>query len=179
MRPDAAAERLAELDATLAAGILMKLDARKAGVILNEMERKAAAMLTGIMASAARKERTRHDPRVVFASSRQRSFRAAAPALQGDRPGAGAVAGRRRASIRRKHRPAEYAEYPSPPVKRFSLWNDRQSRLFTDPRALSPGDILTVRIRINDRAKFKNESERSRTASRSLGRRRSTTNGTA
>ncbi len=65
--------------------------------------------------------------------------------------------------------PAEYAEYPSPPVKRFSLWNDRQSRLFTDPRALSPGDILTVRIRINDRAKFKNESERSRTASRSLG----------
>jgi flagellar L-ring protein precursor FlgH len=65
--------------------------------------------------------------------------------------------------------PPEYAEYPSPPVKRFSLWNDRQSRLFTDPRALSPGDLLTVRIRINDRAKFKNESERSRTASRSLG----------
>ena len=58
MRPDAAAERLAELDASLAAGILMKLDARKAGVILNEMERKAAAMLTGVMASAAR----RNDP---------------------------------------------------------------------------------------------------------------------
>lgn len=58
MRPDAAAERLAELDATLAAGILMKLDARKAGVILNEMERKAAAMLTGVMASASR----RNDP---------------------------------------------------------------------------------------------------------------------
>jgi flagellar motility protein MotE (MotC chaperone) len=55
MRPDAAAERLAELDATLAAGILMKLDARKAGVILNEMDRKAAAALTGIMASAARR----------------------------------------------------------------------------------------------------------------------------
>jgi flagellar L-ring protein precursor FlgH len=65
--------------------------------------------------------------------------------------------------------PPEYAEYPSPPVKRFSLWNDRQSRLFTDPRALSPGDILTVKIEINDRAKFKNESERSRTANRSLG----------
>jgi flagellar motility protein MotE (MotC chaperone) len=55
MRPDAAAERLAELDVTLAAGILMKIDARKAGVILNEMERKAAATLTGIMASTARK----------------------------------------------------------------------------------------------------------------------------
>ena len=53
--------------------------------------------------------------------------------------------------------PVEYAGYPAPPQKRFSLWNDRQSRLFTDPRALSPGDILTVRININDRARFKNE----------------------
>jgi flagellar L-ring protein precursor FlgH len=65
--------------------------------------------------------------------------------------------------------PVEYAGYPAPPQKRFSLWNDRQSRLFTDPRALSPGDILTVRINISDRARFKNESDRSRTASRSLG----------
>lgn len=56
MKPDAAAERLAALDATLAAGILMKLDARKAGVILNEMEREAAAALTVIMVSAIRKE---------------------------------------------------------------------------------------------------------------------------
>ncbi|PZO81797.1 MAG: flagellar basal body L-ring protein [Mesorhizobium amorphae] len=62
--------------------------------------------------------------------------------------------------------------YPSPPtqpVKKFSLWNDRQSRLFTDPRALAPGDILTVKIAINDRARFKNESERARDASRTLG----------
>jgi flagellar motility protein MotE (MotC chaperone) len=58
MRADAAAERLAEMDASLAAGILMKLEARKAGVILNEMERKAAAMLTGVMAAASR----RNDP---------------------------------------------------------------------------------------------------------------------
>ncbi len=62
-----------------------------------------------------------------------------------------------------------YPEQPAAPVKRFSLWDDRQSRLFTDRRALSPGDILTVRISIKDRAKFKNESERNRTASRSLG----------
>jgi len=61
----------------------------------------------------------------------------------------------------------QYAGYP--PQKRFSLWNDRQSRLFTDPRALSPGDLLTVRISINDRARFKNESDRSRTSSNSLG----------
>ncbi|QPC88440.1 flagellar basal body L-ring protein FlgH [Mesorhizobium sp. NBSH29] len=62
-----------------------------------------------------------------------------------------------------------YPEQPAAPVKRFSLWNDRQSRLFTDRRALSLGDILTVQISINDRAKFKNESDRSRTASRKLG----------
>lgn len=63
-------------------------------------------------------------------------------------------------------------DYPatpvSKPVHKYSLWNDRQSRLFTDPRALSQGDILTVKIEINDRAKFKNESDRSRTAARSL-----------
>ncbi|MGE0500359.1 MAG: flagellar basal body L-ring protein FlgH [Rhizobiaceae bacterium] len=62
-----------------------------------------------------------------------------------------------------------YPREPSRPVSQFSLWNDRQSRLFTDPRALSVGDILTVRISINDRAKFKNESERNRTSDRSLG----------
>jgi len=56
MKPDAAAERLAVLNVELAAGILMKLESRKAGVILNEMNTKAAAALTGIMASAARRE---------------------------------------------------------------------------------------------------------------------------
>jgi flagellar motility protein MotE (MotC chaperone) len=56
MKADAAAERLAEVNVNLAAGILMKLDSRKAGVILNEMDSKAAAALTGIMASAARRE---------------------------------------------------------------------------------------------------------------------------
>ncbi len=61
-----------------------------------------------------------------------------------------------------------YPETPSAPVKRFSLWDDKQSRLFTDPRALQAGDILTVKIRINDRARFKNESDRSRTTNRTL-----------
>ena len=56
MRPDAAAERLAEVNVELAAGILMKLQARQAGIILNEMDSKAAARLTGIMASAARRQ---------------------------------------------------------------------------------------------------------------------------
>jgi len=56
MRPDAAAERLAEVRIELAAAILMKLEPRTAGIILNEMNSKAAAALTGIMASAARPE---------------------------------------------------------------------------------------------------------------------------
>lgn len=54
MRPDAAAERMEQLRGELAAAILMKLDARQAGAVLNEMEKKSAAMLTTIMASAAR-----------------------------------------------------------------------------------------------------------------------------
>jgi flagellar L-ring protein precursor FlgH len=62
-----------------------------------------------------------------------------------------------------------YPEKPASPVKKFSLWDDRQSRLFTDPRAVQAGDILTVLISINDRAKLKNETQRNRTAKRSLG----------
>lgn len=62
--------------------------------------------------------------------------------------------------------------YPTPPAqaaKRYSLWDDRQSKFFTDARALQAGDILTVDIQINDRARFRNESERSRTSSRGAG----------
>ena len=44
-----------------------------------------------------------------------------------------------------------------------SLWSDSQAALFKDARALNVGDILTVDIRINDRASFDNETERSRT----------------
>lgn len=62
-----------------------------------------------------------------------------------------------------------YPEAPSAPTKRFSLWQDKQSRMFTDPRAFQPGDIMTVKIEIDDRARFKNESERNRTTGRGLG----------
>lgn len=62
-----------------------------------------------------------------------------------------------------------YPNRPASSVSRYSLWSDRQSRFFTDPRALEVGDILTVEISINDKASFKNESERSRQASRNLG----------
>lgn len=63
----------------------------------------------------------------------------------------------------------QYPQTPRQAPRKFSLWDDRQSKLFTDPRALSPGDILTVKIRINDRARFKNDSERDRKVSRTLG----------
>jgi len=63
----------------------------------------------------------------------------------------------------------QYPQPPAQPVKRFSLWDDRQKRLFTDARALAPGDILTVKIEINDRARFKNESDRDRKVGRTLG----------
>lgn len=56
MRPDAAAERLAAVRVELAAAILMKIEPRKAGVILNEMNTKSAAMLTSVMADAARRK---------------------------------------------------------------------------------------------------------------------------
>lgn len=56
MRPDAAAERLAQVAPDLAAAIVLKLEPRKAGVILNEMDTKAAAALTGIIADAAQKK---------------------------------------------------------------------------------------------------------------------------
>jgi len=68
--------------------------------------------------------------------------------------------------------PKTVYNYPTPPAtatKPYSLWDDRQSKFFTDARALRDGDILTVEIRINDRARFRNESERSRTGSRGIG----------
>lgn len=68
--------------------------------------------------------------------------------------------------------PVSAYDYPNPPaqpVTRFSLWDDKQSRLFTDARAIAVGDILTVEISISDQAQFKNETQRKRDASRSLG----------
>ncbi|WP_173934795.1 flagellar basal body L-ring protein FlgH [Chelativorans sp. Marseille-P2723] len=62
-----------------------------------------------------------------------------------------------------------YPERKPQRVSRHSLWSDRQSRFFTDPRALEVGDILTVVISINDKARFENESARSRQSRRNLG----------
>lgn len=62
-----------------------------------------------------------------------------------------------------------YPDMPPPPVKRFSLWDDRQAHLFTDARALSVGDILTVFIMLDDKAQFNNQSDRRRKQGRKIG----------
>lgn len=59
--------------------------------------------------------------------------------------------------------------YVAPPKARgYSLWNNRSGDLFTDKVALEPGDILTVKIAINDKAQFANESDSKRTVGRGL-----------
>jgi flagellar L-ring protein FlgH len=67
------------------------------------------------------------------------------------------------------HSMYSYPPQPAGPPTKYSLWDDRQSRLFTDPRAYQVGDVLTVLISINDRAKLKNDTSRNRTAKRTLG----------
>ncbi|WP_099863968.1 flagellar basal body L-ring protein FlgH [Pararhizobium haloflavum] len=66
----------------------------------------------------------------------------------------------------------QMALYPKQPLatnRSFSLWQDSQSALFKDARALNVGDILTVDIFINDRAAFDNETERSRVNESGIG----------
>jgi flagellar L-ring protein FlgH len=63
---------------------------------------------------------------------------------------------------------SSYPKQPRQLASGYSLWSDNQSALFKDARALNVGDILTVDIKINDRANFDNETERSRTNTTSL-----------
>jgi flagellar L-ring protein FlgH len=62
-----------------------------------------------------------------------------------------------------------YPRKPARPLSSNSIWDNRQSALFTGRRTLASGDILTVLISINDKAQVRNQSDRSRTANRSLG----------
>ena len=62
----------------------------------------------------------------------------------------------------------ELALYPKQPQQvatGYSLWSDDKSALFKDARALKVGDILTVRINIDDKATFDNTTERKRESS--------------
>lgn len=65
----------------------------------------------------------------------------------------------------------EMALYPKRPqqvASGYSLWNDNQAALFKDSRALKVGDILTVKIQINDNASFNNDTKRNRQNSESM-----------
>jgi flagellar L-ring protein precursor FlgH len=62
----------------------------------------------------------------------------------------------------------ELAMYPKQPTQTatgYSLWSDQKAALFKDARALKIGDILTVKIDIDDQAKFDNTTDRSRDTS--------------
>jgi len=63
---------------------------------------------------------------------------------------------------------SSYPKQPRQMASGYSLWSDSQGALFKDARALNIGDILTVDIKINDKANFDNETDRSRDNSTSL-----------
>jgi flagellar L-ring protein FlgH len=63
---------------------------------------------------------------------------------------------------------SSYPKQPRQLASGYSLWSDSQAALFKDARALNVGDILTVDIKINDRASFDNQTERNRTNSTNL-----------
>ena len=58
---------------------------------------------------------------------------------------------------------AMYPKQPRTAVSGYSIWSDQQSALFKDSRAFKVGDIMTVNIRVNDKASFDNKTDRSRT----------------
>lgn len=60
---------------------------------------------------------------------------------------------------------APFIATPAPrPVYRHgnSLWQDTSADLFRDPRATKVGDVITVKISINDKASLDNKNDRSR-----------------
>lgn len=50
-----------------------------------------------------------------------------------------------------------------------SVWSDGRENLFSDSRAAKVGDVLTVRIRMNDEARLNNATGRSRDSEANLG----------
>ena len=58
---------------------------------------------------------------------------------------------------------------PQGTVDRSSLWSGGRQSLLGDRRAQRSGDILTVVIKINDRAEFSNSSTRARAAAEDMG----------
>ena len=56
-----------------------------------------------------------------------------------------------------------------PPRRANSLWTDSTADFFRDTRALNVGDIVTVKIEIQDKAKLDNNSKRSRDSGVNVG----------
>ncbi|AQX27733.1 MULTISPECIES: flagellar basal body L-ring protein FlgH [unclassified Bartonella] len=48
---------------------------------------------------------------------------------------------------------------PAPSESQYSLYRSSANSFYRDPRAMKPGDVLTVQIFINDRASFNNKSD--------------------
>ncbi len=65
--------------------------------------------------------------------------------------------------------PVSYAGDPHRGRSFGSLYTNRSEDLFRDTRAVRVGDVVTVRININDRAKLDNNSDRSRNSATSFG----------
>lgn len=66
--------------------------------------------------------------------------------------------------------PLPIEAFPGPRATSYhSLWDDTRANLFQDPRAAKVGDILTVKIRINDKATLDNSSRRSRDSNAGIG----------
>ncbi|AYG65204.1 MULTISPECIES: flagellar basal body L-ring protein FlgH [unclassified Rhizobium] len=63
----------------------------------------------------------------------------------------------------------QYPKRPHQVAQGYSLWNDSQAALFKDSRALNVGDILTVTIKIDDKANWDNETNRSRVNKSDMG----------
>ncbi len=66
---------------------------------------------------------------------------------------------------------ASVGMYPPPPAqiaKNSSLWRAARRNLYSDIRAFSEGDIVTVLIDMKDEAKLRNQTGRSRSSSRDL-----------
>lgn len=67
------------------------------------------------------------------------------------------------------HSPGDEMKYKREEPGSYSLWQDRGGSLFRNPRAEKVGDILTVEIKIDDKATLDNSTNRSRDSSASSG----------
>ena len=71
-------------------------------------------------------------------------------------------------SVRPEMTAHAFAVDTEPTISSGSTWRPKRSNLYANSVALDEGDLLTISISINDRAKLLNKSDRQRTAGRTL-----------